>query len=82
MESFGISFARRESFNDGTLGIGFELGVAAEKEVRRIRRWGRSEGADGVDAQSWFIEERLKGRMACLNVEVVTVLRCIGAPLG
>ena len=62
MESFGISFARCESFNDGTLGIGFELGVAAEKEVRRIRRRGRSEGADGVDAQSWFIEERLKGR--------------------
>ena len=62
MESFGISFARGESFDDGALGSGFKFGVAIEEKIRRIRRWGRSEGSDGVDAQSWFIEEGLKGR--------------------
>ena len=61
MESFGVGFASGESFDDGTLGVGFEFGVAIEKKICSIRRWSGSKGADGVDAQSRFVEERLKG---------------------
>ena len=61
MKSFGVCGARSESFDDGTLGVGFERGVVVEEEIGGIRRWSGSKGPDGVDAQCRFVEERLKG---------------------
>ncbi len=57
MERFGVSFARGEGFDDGLLGIGLKFGVAVEKELCGVGGGRRSEGADGVDTKSRFVEE-------------------------
>ncbi len=57
MERFRVNFARSESFDDGLLGLRLKFGVAVEKELCGVGGGRRSEGADGVDTKSRFVEE-------------------------
>lgn len=57
MKCFGVCFARSESFDDGLLGLGLEFWVTVEKELCGVGGGRRSEGADGVDTKSRFVEE-------------------------